>query len=72
MEPSEDDDLEQVVMAIDIKESGTVGCSYHVAAEETLYILADVQHGGLEILETRKYSFNTVRGSSQLSIWLSQ
>lgn len=72
MEPSEDDDLEQVVMAIDIKESGTVGCSYYVAAEETLYILADVQHGGLEILETRKYSFNTVRGSSQLSIWLSQ
>ncbi|KAL1996734.1 hypothetical protein VTN49DRAFT_7599 [Thermomyces lanuginosus] len=54
MEPSEDDDLEQVVMAIDIKESGTVGCSYYVAAEETLYILADVQHGGLEILETLK------------------
>lgn len=47
-----DDDLEQVVMAIDIKERGTVGCCYYVAQEERLYILGDVQLGGKEVIET--------------------
>lgn len=47
-----DDDLEQVIMAIDIKEHGTVGCCYYVAQEEKLYILGDVQLGGKEIIET--------------------
>lgn len=71
VEPSEDDDLEQVVMAIDIKESGTVGCSYYVAAEETLHILADVQHGGVEILEICECSFTKVSVSSRLNTWIS-
>lgn len=47
-----DDVLEQVIMAIDIKEHGTVGCCYYVAQEEKLYILGDVQLGGKEIIET--------------------
>jgi DNA mismatch repair protein MSH5 len=49
-----DDDDEQVIMAVDIKERGTVGCCYYVAQEEKLYILCDVQSGGKEIIELCK------------------
>jgi DNA mismatch repair protein MSH5 len=52
LEQDADEDLEQVVMAIDIKERGTVGCCYYVAQEEKLYILGDVQSGGKEVIET--------------------
>jgi DNA mismatch repair protein MSH5 len=40
---SSDDDLEQVIVAIDIRESGTVGCSYYSAQEESLYLLGDIR-----------------------------
>ena len=48
-----DDDLCHVVMALDVKERGTVGCCYYVAEEQRLYILEDVAQGGLDIIETR-------------------
>lgn len=47
-----DDDLEQVMVAIDIRESGTVGCSYYSAQEETMYLLGDMQSAGTEILDS--------------------
>ncbi|KAK6815948.1 hypothetical protein RU639_009171 [Aspergillus parasiticus] len=47
-----DDDLDQVMVAIDIRESGTVGCSYYSAQEETLYLLGDMQSAGTEILDS--------------------
>ncbi|KAF7512474.1 hypothetical protein GJ744_001409 [Endocarpon pusillum] len=49
-----DEDLEQVVMAIDRQQKGTVGCAYYVASNETLYCLQDVIDGSLEALETLK------------------
>ncbi|PGH07736.1 hypothetical protein AJ79_06213 [Helicocarpus griseus UAMH5409] len=53
-EQSENEDLCQVVMAIDMKERGTVGCCYYVADEEKLYMLEDITSGGLEAIETLK------------------
>ncbi|KAE8346592.1 hypothetical protein BDV24DRAFT_175545 [Aspergillus arachidicola] len=47
-----DDDLDQVMVAIDIRESGTVGCSYYSAQEETLYLLGDMQSAATEILDS--------------------
>ncbi|OXV09463.1 hypothetical protein Egran_02772 [Elaphomyces granulatus] len=47
-----DDDLDQVIMAIDAKEGGTVGCCYYVAQEEKLHIFGDAQSGGTSIIET--------------------
>ncbi|KAE8149295.1 muts domain V-domain-containing protein [Aspergillus avenaceus] len=47
-----DDDLDQVIVAIDMKESGTVGCSYYLAQEEKLYLLGDMQSSGTEIFDT--------------------
>ncbi len=48
------DHLNEVIMAIDLRERGTVGCCYYVAMEEKLYLMEDVKHGGLEIVQARK------------------
>jgi len=46
------DSLNEVVMALDLRNSHTVGCSFYIAKEETLYLLGDVKHGGLDIVDT--------------------
>lgn len=53
--PDDDDDaINEIVMAFDIKERGTVGCAYYVAAEAKLYFMEDVKLGGADIVEARK------------------
>ncbi|KAI9373057.1 muts domain V-domain-containing protein [Aspergillus egyptiacus] len=49
---STDDDFDQVIVAIDNKDSGTVGCSYYSAQERKLYLLGDIRHSNTEILDT--------------------
>ncbi|GAQ41630.1 DNA mismatch repair protein Msh5 [Aspergillus niger] len=44
IEYSIDDEFEQVVVAVDMRDSGTVGCSYYSALEEKLYLLGDLRH----------------------------
>lgn len=46
------DALHEVIMAIDIKDNGNLGCAYYIAAEEILYLLEDVAVAGFEIVET--------------------
>lgn len=41
-------------MAVDMRERGTVGCSYYVAAEEKLHFMEDVKLGGIEVVDNRK------------------
>lgn len=48
------DHLNEVIMAIDLRDRGTVGCCYYVAMEEKLYLMEDVKHGGLEIVQACK------------------
>lgn len=48
------DFLEDVVMAIDLRDRETVGCSYYVAREEKLYCMEDVKYGGLEVIKMCK------------------
>nr|KMM68003.1 MSH5 protein [Coccidioides posadasii RMSCC 3488] len=47
-----DDDLCQIIMAIDMKDRGTVGCSYYVADQKKLYIVEDIASGGMDVVET--------------------
>jgi DNA mismatch repair protein MSH5 len=47
-----DETLDNVIMAIDMKEHGTVGCAYYVAREERLFCMEDVVHGGTDTVET--------------------
>jgi DNA mismatch repair protein MSH5 len=47
------DSLDQIVMAVDIRERGTVGCAYYVARQEKLFFMEDVKQGGVETIEIR-------------------
>ncbi len=51
----DNDALNEVVMALDVKDRGTVGCSYYVAREERMYFMEDVKLGGLEVVDTREF-----------------
>lgn len=55
-EREEDDSLNEVVMAIDLRDRGTVGCAYYVAREEKLYMMQDISSGGIETVELCKCS----------------
>lgn len=52
------DDLGEVVMAVDIKEKGTVGCCFYIAREERLSILSDAQSGGKDLIDMRELAFS--------------
>ena len=49
----EDENLDLIVMAVDVKDRGTVGCAYYVAREERLFCLDEVQRGGDMLVQTR-------------------
>ncbi|PTU22616.1 hypothetical protein P175DRAFT_0514665 [Aspergillus ochraceoroseus IBT 24754] len=52
LEDSVDDDLDQVIAAIDMRDSGTVGCSYYSAQEKKLYLHGDIRYSNTEIIDT--------------------
>lgn len=52
LEQSVDDDLGQIVVAIDMRDSGTIGCSYYSAQDETLYLIGDIRFAGNESIDT--------------------
>lgn len=55
------DALNEIVMAIDIRGKGIVGCSYYVAREEKLYFMEDVKCGGVDVVDTRRPDSHTVQ-----------
>jgi DNA mismatch repair protein MSH5 len=66
--PDDDDDfLEQIIVAIDVKEKGKVGCAYYVAGEERLLCMEEILGGGVEVVEkcttTKMSSIQTDSGS---------
>ena len=50
-EDETDESLEHVVMAIDLRERGTIGCAYYIAREERLFCMEDIANGGMETVE---------------------
>lgn len=46
------DALNEVIMAVDLRDKGTIGCCYYVAREEKLYLMDDVKCGGLDVIDT--------------------
>ena len=52
----ETDAISEVVMALDVRDRGTVGCCYYVAREEKLYFMEDIKFGGIELVDTRKWT----------------
>lgn len=48
-----DNSLDQVIMAVDMRGKDTVGCCYYVAKEEKLYMMDDVNYGGIDVIDAR-------------------
>jgi len=46
------DQLNEVVMAVNLTDRGTVGCAYYVARDEKLYFMEDVKLGGADIVDS--------------------
>ncbi|OQE05305.1 hypothetical protein PENVUL_c025G03028 [Penicillium vulpinum] len=49
---TDDDFDDHVIAAIDMKDHGTVGCSYYSTEEEKMYLLGDSRSGDIETIET--------------------
>ena len=47
----DDDTLNEIIMAVDLGTKGTVGCSYYVARDETMYFMEDVKLGDITIVD---------------------
>ncbi|KAL4942324.1 hypothetical protein BDV06DRAFT_222261 [Aspergillus oleicola] len=52
IEPSADDEFDQIIAAIDMKDAGTLGCSYYSAQEKKLYLMGDIRQSNEEIIDT--------------------
>lgn len=48
------DQMNEIVMAVDMREKGTIGCSYYIAREEKLYLMQDIKMAGLDIVDMLK------------------
>jgi DNA mismatch repair protein MSH5 len=48
------DAMNEIIMAVDMKERGTIGCAYYIAREEKLCLMEDIKMGGLGIIDTLK------------------
>jgi DNA mismatch repair protein MSH5 len=48
------DAMNEVIMAIDMKDRGTLGCAYYIAREEKLCLMEDIKMAGLDIVDTLK------------------
>ena len=50
-----DESMDDVVMAVDMRDKGTVGCCYYLAARETIFLMVDIKSAGLDIIDLCKY-----------------
>lgn len=46
--------MNEIVMAVDMKERGTLGCAYYIAREEKLRLMEDVKMASLDIVDMLK------------------
>ncbi|KAI9779319.1 MAG: MutS protein msh5 [Geoglossum umbratile] len=53
-EREESDHLNETIMALDMRDRGTVGCCYYIAREEKLYFMEDAKLGGLGVIDALK------------------
>lgn len=52
--PNDIDALNEVIMAVDLRERGTVGCCYYIARDGKLCFMEDVRLGGVDVINTLK------------------
>jgi DNA mismatch repair protein MSH5 len=72
------DAMNEIIMAIDMKERGTIGCAYYVAREEKICLMDDIKMAGLETIETLKLQAQptiiliSIRSDEKLEEYLSR
>ena len=49
----EDGDLDEVIMCVDMRDRGTVGCCFYESSTGSLHLVEDIQCGGLDVIDTR-------------------
>lgn len=52
------DALSEIILAVDMKENGNLGCAYYIAIDETLFLLEDVAMSGMDLVETLLFHVN--------------
>ncbi|KAI0845599.1 muts domain V-domain-containing protein [Daldinia vernicosa] len=52
------DALSEIILAIDMKENGNLGCAYYIAIDESLFLLEDVAMSGMDLVETLLFHVN--------------
>lgn len=55
------DAFNEVVMAVDMKSRGEIGCAYYLAREETLYFMEEVKSGSVDIIDGRKLAAASIQ-----------
>jgi DNA mismatch repair protein MSH5 len=63
----DDDDAGHIIAAIDMKDYGTVGCSYYSAEEEKLYMLGDSKSGEMETINACMLCVNFLKSLMRLA-----
>jgi len=48
------DSFNETIMAIDMRDHGTIGCAYYVAREEKLFLMEDIKMGSVDLVDTLK------------------
>ncbi|KFY27431.1 hypothetical protein V493_03503 [Pseudogymnoascus sp. VKM F-4281 (FW-2241)] len=48
------DALNEIILSIDMRDRGTLGCAYYIAREEKLFLMEDIKLSGLDIVDTLK------------------
>ncbi|KAI9890703.1 MAG: MutS protein msh5 [Vezdaea aestivalis] len=64
----------EIVMAVEMKAAGTIGCAYYVAREQRLYFMEDMKSAGFEVLESLKVFIEptTILSSSRSDVKVSE
>ena len=53
-EDADADAVDEIIMCIDMNNKDTVGCCYYVASNASLFVMADVVNGGVDIVDRCK------------------
>lgn len=53
-----DDSMNEIIMAVDMRDHGSIGCAYYIAREEKLCLMEDIKMAGLEMIDTLKLHAN--------------
>lgn len=48
------DEMNEVVLAVDMRDHGTIGCAYYITREEKLCLMQDIKMAGLDIIDMLK------------------